>query len=169
MRILGSFAFIFVILLVIIAVAYWFHYAPQLPDKIPTHFDHHGRANAWASPAAFARLYWGVILGLFGISSALALALQSLPSRFINLPRRDYWFSPSRQARTRYEFAERLLGLCAVTLVFFLLLFHLSVRSALDGSGVLGDDFNWILGGYLGFVAIWTGWVLYHYSHPPSF
>ncbi len=168
MHVLRSFNFLIVVLLVVIAAAYWIHYTPELPERIPTHFNEHAQADTWASPADFARLFWEVILGLSGLFTLIALILQIVPAWLIHLPRRDYWLDPVRSRQTREEIAQSLLGFCAVTLVFFLVIFHLSVRSAIDGSERLGGEFNWVLGAYLGFVGLWIGRLLWNYSRPPS-
>lgn len=168
MRILKSSSFQLTLLLLVLATAYWIHYAPNLPTKIPTHFDGHGNADAWSSSRAFARLYWEVMLGLFLVFTALAFALQIIPRGLINLPRRDYWLSDEREKPTRLKLAETLLTFCSVTLIFFLLNFHQLVRAAIDQSNRLTGEFNWILGAYLSFVAIWTGGILWRYSRAPQ-
>jgi uncharacterized membrane protein len=168
MRILKSSSFQLTLLLLVLATVYWIHYAPSLPTKIPTHFDGHGNADAWSSPRAFARLYWEVILGLFLVFTSLAFALQVIPRGLINLPRRDYWLSGELGGQTRLKLAENLLTFCAVTLIFFLLNFHQLVRAAIDQSNRLTGEFNWILGAYLSFVAVWTGSILWRYSRVPQ-
>ncbi len=168
MRVLKSSSFYFTLMIVILAVVYWFHYAPSMPDKIPTHFNGHGSADAWSSPEDFARIYWEVILGLFLLFTGLAVALQRIPSRLINLPRRDYWLGERRGIATRLKLGETLLSFCSVTIIFFLLVFHLQVRAAIEESERLTGEFNWILGGYLAFVGIWTGSILWRYSRAPG-
>ncbi|HKI83742.1 MAG TPA: hypothetical protein VKA63_05330, partial [Candidatus Krumholzibacteria bacterium] len=66
------------------------------------------------------------------------------------------------------KLGETLLSFCTVTLIFFLLVFHLQVRAAIEESERLPGDFNWILAGYLVFVAIWTGGILWRYSRAPG-
>lgn len=168
MRVLKSSSFHFTLMIMILAVVYWFHYAPSMPDKIPTHFNGQGSADAWSSPRVFARIYWEVILGLFLLFTGLAVALQLVPSRLINLPRRDYWLGKKRGQATRLKLGETLLSFCSVTLIFFLLVFHLQVRAAIEESGRLTGEFNWILGGYLAFVGVWTGSLLWRYSRAPG-
>lgn len=167
MRIVRSFNFLLVLVLVVIAAAYWIHYAPELPERIPTHFDEFAQADAWSSPHDFARVFWEIILGFSGLFVAISLFLQIAPAGFIHLPNRDWWLAEERQKKTREEIADSLLGFCAVTLIFFLAVFHLSVRSAIDGSERLGGEFNWVLGAYLAFVALWTGRLIWRYSRPP--
>ena len=167
MRILKSSSFHFTLLLLVLAAVYWVHYAPSLPSKIPTHFDAHGSANEWSSPGRFARLYWEVMLGLFVVFTGSAFALQVLPRNLINLPHRDFWLSGELEAHTRLKLAENLLTFCSVTMIFFLLNFHQLVRAAIDESNRLTGEFNWFLGVYLCFVAIWTGSILWRYSRIP--
>ena len=164
MRILRSFDFLLVAVLLVIAVVYWAHYSPELPGKIPVHFNEHAEADAWSSPQDLADTYWEVILGVSGIFVLIALLLQIVPKAYIHLPHRDYWLDDRRQRRTREELAKSLLGFGAITLILFLVIFHLTVRSALDGSERLSGEFNWFVGGYLVFVALWTGWLLWRYS-----
>ena len=167
MRVLKSSSFYLTLLLLVVAAVYWIRYAPSLPPKIPTHFDAHGGANAWSTPQQFGRLYWEVMLGLFVVLTGSAFALQVIPRNLINLPRRDYWLSGELEAHTRLKLAENLLTFCSVTMIFFLVNFHQVVRAAIGESNRLTGEFNWILGAYLCFVAIWTGSILWHYSRAP--
>ena len=168
MRVLRSFNFFLVVVLLVIAAAYWIRYSPELPARIPVHFNGQAEADAWSSPQGFAHLYWEVILGISGIFILASLLLQIVPPFLVHIPRRDYWFDDRRQRRTREDLAQSLLGFCAITLALFLVIFHLTVRSAIEGSGHLSGQFNWVTGAYLVFVALWTGRLLWHYSRVPG-
>jgi len=167
MRLVRSFEFIVLIFLLTVAAAYWIRYAPLLPEHVPTHFGLGGQADGWSSIGRFAAVYWSVIGGLVVMFCGISIMILRIPKHLINLPRREYWLDPERQEDTRHDIARRLLGFCAVTLVFYLLVFHFSVRTALDGSARLSGAFNWVLGAYLAYTAIWTGVLLWRYSHAP--
>jgi uncharacterized membrane protein len=167
MRLLRSFEFILVVFLLIVAGVYWIHYAPQLPDRVPTHFRAGGEADAWSSPERFGVMFWAVLGGQVLLFCGIALMLLKIRSHLISLPHREYWLNPERARRTREDLARRLMGFCAVTMIFYLLVFHFSVRAALDGTAHLGKGFNWVLGGFLGYTALWTGILLWRYSRVP--
>ena len=50
--------------------------------------------------AAYLRFLIGLLVGLPLRVALLANATRFLPTRFINLPNRDYWLAPEREAQT---------------------------------------------------------------------
>jgi len=168
MRMLRSFEFLTLMLLLVVAGAYWWHYAPHLPERIPTHFNGRGVADGWTGREGFVWFYWGIIGGVVTVFLLLSALILKAPASLINLPRHDFWLAPEREEETRLELVRRLLTLADATVIFYLVLTHLSVRSALDESGAMGPEFNWILGIYLAYVAVWTGLLLRHFSRTPS-
>jgi len=167
LRLLRSFEFLMLVVLLLVAVAYWIHYSPLLPDRVPTHFGFGGEADAWSSVERFAVVYWAVMGGMLLMFCGIAVLLLKVPTPLFSLPRREYWLSEERAEETRQDLARRLLGFCSITMVFYLLIFHFSVRAALDGTARLGAEFNWVLGAYLAYTAVWTGLLLWQYSRAP--
>lgn len=167
MRLLRSFEFFVVIFLLLVAAAYWIRYAPMLPETVPTHFGFGGQADSWSSTQAFAWIYWSVMAGLVVLFVGVAFLILKVPEPYLNLPRKELWMTPERAEETRFDIAKQMLGFCAITQIFYLFVFHLGVRAALDGSARLGSEFNWALGGYLGYTALWAGHLLWKYSRAP--
>src|SRR4051812_3401648 len=99
--------------------------APQLPDKVATHFGAGGRPDGWMSRtahllfmAAFGLAFPFFLVGLFYI-------LRFMPDSSFNLPRRDYWLAPERRAETfayllRHSLWFACLAVCLVIGLHFL-------------------------------------------------
>jgi Domain of unknown function (DUF1648) len=74
----------------------------EFPDRIATHFDWAGQANAWMTREDY--LIWMLAFGV--ALPAVVTALVGLLPRawpglaFINLPNRDHWFAPDRRAES---------------------------------------------------------------------
>ncbi|MGA2029373.1 MAG: DUF1648 domain-containing protein [Verrucomicrobiota bacterium] len=72
----------------------------SLPQRMATHFDISGQPNGWmsrSSAVAFQAVS-GLILPL--IIAALFYTPRFVPPRWINCPRRDFWFAPERRDET---------------------------------------------------------------------
>jgi uncharacterized membrane protein len=100
-------------------LAFVFASAPQLPERVATHFGAEGRANGWMSrqgyllfEAAFPLL---ISLFLAGTSSLTS----RFPARFVNLPRKDFWLAPERRALTAGILLSRMTWLACLMTLFF--------------------------------------------------
>jgi hypothetical protein len=92
-----------------------------LPQRMATHFDASGQPNGWMgrSSAVVFQGIAGLVLPL--IITAVFYTIRFLPPQWINLPRRDFWFSPERREKTctylsrqGLWLASLLVGLAAV-------------------------------------------------------
>jgi len=86
---------------------------PTLPDHVPTHFDLHGEPDSYSSKATFTAF-------TLGGSIALYLVLTFIP-----------WIDPfRRKIEQRYD---TLMKFRTLTLIFFAIIFFLSVHAARTG------------------------------------
>ncbi len=73
-----------------------FHYS-ALPETVATHFDLQGNPNGFSSKAGLLALTFVTLSALslffFGVGK-----MQYMPTRFINIPHREYWLAPERRA-----------------------------------------------------------------------
>lgn len=113
---------------------------PHLPAHMATHFDLHGQADGWSTPAGFAWsqiLAQGVFLLFFG---GLAGFLPKLPLGLLNVPHKAHWFAPERRAASMAFVQAWLSWFGAWTQAFMTLIFHdihRLNRSAAGGPGWL--------------------------------
>jgi uncharacterized membrane protein len=89
----------------------------NLPGQMATHFDAHGQPNGWMprSVAITFQAIVGMVLPL--VIAAFFGAIRLMPMRSINLPRRDYWFSPERRDATCAYLARQGLWLASLIVV----------------------------------------------------
>ncbi len=129
-------------------------YYPRLPVRMASHFDASGNANAFMPKDDFFAVQLGV-LGLMALLFGLApIFVVRLPPGMINLPNKDYWFSPERRARTAERLQSFLVGFGCAMLLFLLLVFREAMRANLLQSPHLPHRI-WVLLVLLG------GWVVY--------
>jgi hypothetical protein len=73
--------------------------AGQLPERVASHFDAHGKADGWMPRAAEVRAILRLVLGTPLVVVALCYAIRFLPSRFLNVPHEAYWRAPENYPR----------------------------------------------------------------------
>ena len=79
----------------------------MLPQQVATHFNASGQPNGWMSrrEAVLFQGILGILLPVF--ITGLFYAIRFLPLNYINVPNRDYWFSPQRRNDTLSYFLEK--------------------------------------------------------------
>jgi uncharacterized membrane protein len=99
-------------------------YYPRLPERLASHFDAAGRANAFMPKPALFVLYAGVLALLSLIFLLTPVLIARLPNGMINLPNRDYWLVPERRALALAKVQAFSVGFGNAMLVFLLLVFR---------------------------------------------
>jgi uncharacterized membrane protein len=158
---------IFYVVLVAVA-AHIAVYAPQLPERVPSHFRADGTADSFSGAGAFLWLYAGTVLVLALTFVGCAFLMLKGPPRFFNLPRRDYWLAPVRARATREAMARSLLWFGAVTIAFIAMTMHLSMLAALDGTDQLGTAFWWLFGAFMLYSFVWAIRLIVRFSNVPK-
>lgn len=137
------------------AIAAW--YWPALPERVASHFDAAGRPNGWSSRESFV----GLMVGMTVFHAALFLGIEQVvrrsPKKWINLPHKEEWLSPGREARTREILAGHLLALGLATIVLVDLVSAMTLATNAGSAPRLGAG-AWIL--LAGFVATTLGIVV---------
>jgi len=134
------------LLLAAVAAIQMTHYYPLLPERLAVHFGASGEANGWSSKGEFMALFGGMeaFFVLFGL--AFATLLDRVPLAFINIPHKDYWFSPERQEESRAFLRKQILWIETATLGFLVALAQLLFKENL-GSALprLSGNFWYVL------------------------
>jgi uncharacterized membrane protein len=118
----GVFGLIYLAFLVFIAWS-----ASGLPDLVATHFDWNGHADSWMRRPVYLAFISGLPAALALFLVVLGRLTRTMPVRFVNLPRRDFWLAPQRRAMTAAFLTRRLIGLASVLTGFFAGLHGLTV------------------------------------------
>lgn len=86
----------------------------RLPARVATHFDFGGRPNGWMSRESHVTLAIVFTLTIAAILGGLSFLLGWIPSKWINLPHRDYWLAEPRRMKSLQWLGNLLLGIgCA--------------------------------------------------------
>jgi uncharacterized membrane protein len=121
---------VFVVLLAAACLQMAWYY-PRLPERMASHFDAAGRANAFLPKPAFFILYASV-LGLLSVLFLLTpMLLARLPNGMINLPNRDYWLAPERRVWALAKVQAFSVGFGNGMQLFLLLVFRDVMRANL--------------------------------------
>jgi serine/threonine protein kinase/capsular polysaccharide biosynthesis protein len=87
-----------------------------LPARVAGHFDGDGNANGWMSRPAYLLFIGALPVFFAGLFTLIGRLAKTLPARFINIPRRDFWLAPERRAIFSALLLRRLLWLaCLMT------------------------------------------------------
>ncbi len=122
-------------------------FGPMLPMRIATHFDGSGLPNGWMSGTAFVREI--TIIAVIAVAGFLAAGLiPKIPARWINIPSRDYWLAPERQAAALGFVRDWVRGFLLFTIALLAGVHGLVLQANLIDPPQLGSTVFWILGAY---------------------
>ena len=142
-------------------------FAPELPERIATHFDWRGHADGWmAKRDAF--LVFGIVFLVVVLPLALMpLLIRFLPDSKISLPHRDHWLSEEHREETREYLAAWCAAFAAGTSGFLAWMQHLLLTANLHVEHPrLDPGFGWALGAYLLLAILGTLALLMHFRKP---
>lgn len=153
--------------LLLVVVLHGIYYYPQLPEQVASHFDARGEPNDWMPRGIFFGVYWGMA-GVVALTFlGLPLLLERLPDKLINLPRKDYWLAPERRAETVAYMRREFLWPGCATLIFVIGVFHLAIEANLAATPRLSRWAAWLIVGYVAFMLLWAGRLLFHFWKKP--
>ncbi|MCM3877755.1 MAG: DUF1648 domain-containing protein [Thermoanaerobaculia bacterium] len=125
------------------------------PERVPSHFDAAGHANAWSSRDEFFALQVAVILGLAALFIAIPWLLRFTPAGLINLPNKSYWLAPGRREETIDRLASYFDVFASATVLLLIVVFELASLAS-RGGGLATNYFLPALVSYLVFSLGWT-------------
>ena len=161
------FTFLFAVLLMAVAVAQYVVYYDRLPETVASTFGGAGEPVGWASRQAMFGFYAGM-MGLFLVLFGLVRLLVRLPSRWINIPRRDYWLAPVRREATLRVLESQLGWFLVVTLAYLVLVMQLVLRANLLDPPRLEQQSFWIyFVVYMVYATVWTIWLVVRFCRAP--
>ncbi|MFN7971439.1 MAG: DUF1648 domain-containing protein [Acidobacteriota bacterium] len=145
-------------------------YVPKLPPRIASHFDGAGRANGWQPREAFATMHLSITLGASLVMLLVAFLIRAMPASLMNVPHREYWLAPEREAETKSYLTAWMLWFSVLLLAFLLLVMQLVIDANLAGAvPTLDNAWMWgSLGVFLAFVIAWTVSLFRRFGAPPA-
>jgi uncharacterized membrane protein len=100
-----------------------------LPDRVAIHFGSGGAPDGWASNLTHTLLMLGVDTLVFGALYFAPRLIAIVPSRWVNLPNRDFWLSPQRRSLTAEKLQQHLWRFGTAVFLFLLLAGFLTIRA----------------------------------------
>jgi uncharacterized membrane protein len=100
------------------------HYAPQLPERVASHFGPGGTPNGWMPGTLFIKINLGIVAVVAFMLYSVSARMRSLNPARINLPNKDYWLAPERRGETADFLAGYFLWFGTGTLLLMLDVFH---------------------------------------------
>jgi uncharacterized membrane protein len=142
--------------------------AGSLPERMATHFNLSGEANDW-----MGRKDYLVMMAVFGlifppILPALFLMMRTVPASAFNMPYRDYWLAPEREAETRTYFVRHALWFSCWQMMFVIAVHVLSVLANQQtpprlSNAIWGCGLVFLLG-----TAVWVWQLVRRFGKPPE-
>jgi len=112
-------------------VAYFYG---QLPDVIASHFDGHGVPNGFMTRNAFIGFYVGMLAFVMILFGGIARLLKAMPTQLINIPNREYWFSPGQKDASRAWISGQLQSFGLAVALFLVVVMQLVFRANTGGT-----------------------------------
>lgn len=120
-----------------------------LPDRVPLHWGASSESDRWGSRTeavlTFAAL--GVFLTAMFVAMAWVGARASMS--WLNIPHKDYWTQPEREATTRHRVVDDIAWIGVLSMVFIWALPIVTVQAARDPSHALPAWFFVVLVAWL--------------------
>ena len=144
------------LLLAVGAVLLMQHYYPLIPDPMASHFDGAGRPNGYQSRDGFFLLSGAMLLLVVALFGGIGLLFRVMPTRWYNLPNRDYWLSLERRVST-IDFMTRQIEWFGIgTLILVMCVLWIAMEANLTPDRTIDSTkMWWLLGAYLTFGTVW--------------
>lgn len=148
-------------------VAFVAHSSKQLPDRVATHFDTHGRPNGWMTRAQHVKFSIGAGVGTPLLIVGIFALVRKLKGWGLNVPNKAFWLAPERQQAT-FDFLQRQgFWLAGLIVLFHGALFQSVVIANSHVPPTLpASHVAWISGGFLVLVSAWIVALFRHFRHP---
>jgi uncharacterized membrane protein len=143
--------------------------APQLPERVATHFGASGEANGWMTRDGHVRflLLMGFAVPAF-LVGVFAL-VRRLGGRGLNIPHKDYWLAPEREEET-FAFIQRQgFWMAALFIGFFAAIQRsIVVANSHSPATLTAKDAAWSLGPFVVAMFIWIACFIGRFFRKPA-
>lgn len=97
---------------------------PRLPQQVASHFDAQGNPNGWSDKQSFVAVLGGVLAFIPLLGVVAASMIRHGPRSLLNVPHKDYWLAPEREAATRADLSQACTWIMASSTVFLAFITH---------------------------------------------
>lgn len=146
--------FIISLVLLLLIAFQVFHYYPLLPKFMPGKYNASGQPVSMMSKEAFVGVFVGTYLLLFFVFAVIGVLAHKLPPSMINIPNREYWFSPEHHTEGCERLALMMLRFSNITSLFMIVLFQFILDQVMTNVP-FGHKFWILLGAYLIYTFVW--------------
>jgi uncharacterized membrane protein len=127
------------------------------PSNVAIHFGSGGDPNGWAPAYVNALIMSGINIFIFASFFFIPHLIRITPSRWINLPNKEYWLRDENRSRMNSMLTAHMYQFGTLTLVFMFLIGLLALQANLaDSIRFRQDLFWWSFGLYMAYTAYWT-------------
>jgi uncharacterized membrane protein len=143
-------------LLAAAGIAQLVHYYPLLPEGMATHFDGSGRPNGFQSRDGFVALSASMLAMIITVFGGLGVLLRRIPSKWFNLPNREYRLAPERREETIAHISGQMEWFGVASLGLYLFVIHMVVETNRTADPRLDSRSMFLMVGlYLLFTCVW--------------
>jgi uncharacterized membrane protein len=154
-RLLGRAHVVFLLLLAaMLGQMAWYY--PRLPERMASHFNVAGQADAFMPKQEFMKMNLMVIGLLASVFLAVPMLVVRMPKGMINLPNKDYWLAPERRSHTDRTIQGFVVGFGNLMMLFLLVVFRDAMQASLLPTPQLSNRVWVMLLGLGGFMIYWT-------------
>lgn len=139
-----------------------------LPDSVASHFGAEGNANGYMTREGYRlfMLAFTIIFPLF-VTGVVALGTRLVPTRYVNIPNRDYWLAPERREQTLAYLTTHALRLGCVMVLFSAGIHWLVMRANASTPPRLENGlFLAVLGAFVVAIVAWIGALMWRFRKP---
>jgi predicted benzoate:H+ symporter BenE len=101
----------------------------QLPERVASHFDIHGRPDGWMARDSAVRFMALIGLGLPLFIVAVFGCVRFIPGRLVNLPHREYWLADERRDESLGWLAHVGAWFGCIMVAFMAALHHMIIKA----------------------------------------
>ena len=133
----------------------------ELPETMASHFGAGGRPNDYMSKVPFFWFLAASAGGSVALVFAAAGMLRRLPTRWINIPNRDYWLATDeRREAAMNRIAAPMAWIGLLTAALLAVAVEFTIEANLEQTHFQNDSFILVMVGYLLLVAAITIWMV---------
>jgi uncharacterized membrane protein len=151
----------------VLAVAFILVTGNSLPPVVASHFAAGGAANGFMPRAIYLRFIIALLVALPILIALLTGITSFLPVRFINLPNREYWLAPERQADTLAYIRKHGMHFGVMLAIFLCFVHWLVVQANALNPPLFSEPLFFIgLAAFLVGLVIWLGRFIVRFRRP---
>jgi len=148
-------------------VAYVVTSSAGLPERVATHFNGAGRADAWMSRSGHVACMLGGGVGVPLIVVGVMFATRFVSDDFVNLPHKAYWLEAGRRGETMDYLLRHAIWLGCWLVLLFAGLQYLVVEANARRPAAIGGRVWWLIGMFVAGVAAWVVVLARHFGREP--